>query len=222
MAIIPIEIISDPICPWCFIGYRSLQRTIALYKKTYPGGSNDEFRIEWKPYFIDEVEPAESVLINDRMARRMTQPQIDAAQTRLKRAGRAVGIEFRFGGYIGSSRLAHRVLYLAGLEGGGQGQVQCAVAERLFAYQFEMERDVSEVAVVVQAAGEGGLDGDAVREVLRGAAGMEEVEREARELREGGVQGVPHFVIGGGHHFDGAGDMGEFFEAFVAARGGVE
>lgn len=48
----------------CFIGYRSLQRTIALYKKTYPGGSKDEFQIVWKPYFIDQVAPEESVLVN--------------------------------------------------------------------------------------------------------------------------------------------------------------
>ncbi|KAL4917368.1 hypothetical protein BDW62DRAFT_218176 [Aspergillus aurantiobrunneus] len=216
MAIIPIKRISDPIRPWCFIGYRSLQQTMALYRKTYPGGSKDEFQIEWKPYFIDQVAPTESVLIHDRMAPRMTEAQISAAQTRLVRVGKSVGIDFRFGGFIGSSRLAHRLLYFAGLKG---SEVQCRVAEELFKAQFEMEEDVSGLDVVVQAAVRGGLEEGVVREFLDGDGGVEEVEREAREAREREtVQGVPHFVIGGHHHLDGAGDVEEFFEAFVAAR----
>ncbi|OJI99447.1 hypothetical protein ASPVEDRAFT_26261 [Aspergillus versicolor CBS 583.65] len=220
MAVIPIEIISDVICPWCFIGYRSLQRTIALYKKTYPGGSKDEFQIVWKPYFIDQVAPEESVLVNetDRMARRMTPAQITAAQTRLIRVGKSVGIAFRFGGYIGSSRLAHRVLHFA-LERGGS-EIQCAVAETLFKYQFEMEQDVSDVDVVVNAAVGSGLDESEVRAFLAGGGGVEETENEAKGSRAQ-VQGVPHFVIGEKNHLDGAGEMEEFFQAFVAARAGM-
>lgn len=151
------------------------------------------------------------------MARRMTPAQISAAQTRLIRVGKSVGIAFRFGGYIGSSRLAHRVLHLA-LERGGS-EMQCAVAETLFTYQFEREKDVSDVDVVVQAAVESsGLDESDVRAFLAGGGGVEEGETEARGSR---VQGVPHFVIGGQQHLDGAGDMEEFFQAFVAARAGM-
>ncbi|KAL3474034.1 thioredoxin-like protein [Aspergillus californicus] len=215
MAIITIEIISDAICPWCFIGYRGLEKAIAIYKKTYPGGSKDTFEITWKPYFIDQEPPAESVLIYDRMSRRMTPAQIDAAQTRLKRVGGAVGITFKFGGYIGSSRLAHRVLFLAEKEG---GEVQCHVSEILFRYQFEMEKDVSDRETVIQAAVEGGLDENKVRQFLNGNEGVQETEIEAKEVREQGIQGVPYFIIGGEHRFDGAADLGEFFEAFVAVR----
>ncbi|KAL4760995.1 uncharacterized protein BDW70DRAFT_168304 [Aspergillus foveolatus] len=216
MAVISIEIISDVICPWCFIGYRTLQRSISLYKKTYPGGSEDEFVIEWKPYFIDQVAPETSVLINDRMARRMTRSQIEAAQTRLKRIGSTVGISFKFGGYIGSSRLAHRVLHLA-LERGGC-QMQCTVADTLFQYQFEFEKDVSQMDVVVEAAGKAGMDGDLVREYLKGDAGKEEIETAERKVRERGVKGVPCLCIRAGGRVgeqvvDGAGEMEEIFEA---------
>ncbi|KAL4864902.1 hypothetical protein BDV12DRAFT_188558 [Aspergillus spectabilis] len=202
MAIIPIEIVSDAICPWCFIGYRILEHAIAMYKKTYPGGSKDVFEITWKPYFIDQVEPVESVRINDRMARRMTPAQITAAQTRLQRIGKSLGIAFKFGGYIGSSRLAHRVLYLAGRI---SSSTQCRVSESLFKSQFELEKDVSELDVVVAAAMEGGMDENVVREFLTGDEGTE-IEREAREIRDKGVKG-------------GAGEMGELFEAIVAAKG---
>jgi hypothetical protein len=66
----------------CFIGYRTLQRAIALYKKTYPGGSEDEFVIEWKPYFIDQVAPETSVLINGAHASPIlcTNPHIDTTR----------------------------------------------------------------------------------------------------------------------------------------------
>ncbi|KAL4737162.1 DSBA-like thioredoxin domain-containing protein [Aspergillus similis] len=221
MAIISVEIISDVICPWCFIGYRTLQRAIALYKKTYPGGSEDEFVIEWKPYFIDQVAPETSVLINDRMARRMTRPQIEAAQTRLKRIGNTVGISFKFGGYMGSSVLAHRVLHLA--FGRGGSQMQCMVADILFQYQFELEKDVSQMHVVVEAAVEAGMDRDVVREFLEGDGGKEEIERAERKIRERGVKGVPCFYIGAGGReevqvVDGAGDMEEIFEALIRAQ----
>ncbi|KAL4931803.1 DsbA family oxidoreductase [Aspergillus undulatus] len=244
MAVIPIEIISDVICPWCYIGYRTLQRTIALYKKTYPGGSNDEFRIVWKPYFIDLVEPEGSVLIYgkrshvsyiyyvcleteevnptmrsiDRMARRMTAAQIDAAQTRIKREGRAVGIDFQFGGSMGSSRLAHRALYFAISSETGGSEIQCRLAENLFRAQFELEKDVSHPDVAVESAVNAGLDEDNVKAFLEGGCGVKEVEIEQREVREMGVQGVPLFKIGE-ESLDGAAGMEEFFEAFVKARG---
>ncbi|KAL4993919.1 hypothetical protein BDV10DRAFT_199157 [Aspergillus recurvatus] len=223
MAIISIKIISDVICPWCYIGYRTLQRAIALYKKTYPGGSEDDFAIEWKPYFIDPVAPETSELISDRMARRMTPSQIEAAQTRLKRVGNTVGISFKFGGYMGSSGFAHRALYLAFDRGGSH--MQCVVAESLFKYQFERQRDVSQMHVVVEAAVEAGMDGDIVREFLEGDGGKEEIGREGQKARERGVKGVPCFCIGNGvkgeggvQVVDGAGDMEEFFGAFVRAR----
>ncbi|KAL2846180.1 thioredoxin-like protein [Aspergillus pseudoustus] len=218
MAVIPIEIISDPICPWCYIGYRTLQRAISLYQKTYPDGSRDTFAISWKPYFIDRVEPEGSVLVHDRMSRRMTGSQITATQTRLKRAGRGVGIDFAFGGYIGSSRLAHRLLYFAGREE-GNAQTQCRLAEVLFRYQFELERDISQLDVVVAAAVEVGIGKEAVEGFLVGDEGIREVAEEARQAREErAVSGVPYFVIAGEKSFDGAGDLSEFFEAFVAAR----
>ncbi|KAL3442955.1 thioredoxin-like protein [Aspergillus insuetus] len=220
MAIIPIEILSDPICPWCYIGYRTLQRAMTLYQKTYPGGSRDTFDIIWKPYFIDEVEPDESVLIHDRMARRMTPSQIEAAQMRLVRSGNPLGINFSFGGYMGSSRLAHRVLFFAARIGGSE--TQCRVAETIFRYQFELEKDTSQLNVVVSAAVESGIEEWIVKEFLAGSGGVEEIEHEAWTYRERlnaeGVSGVPCFVIGGEVRFEGVGDWEEFFGAFVAAR----
>ncbi|PGH08708.1 hypothetical protein AJ79_05899 [Helicocarpus griseus UAMH5409] len=223
MAVIKIDIISDVICPWCFIGYRDLQGAISLYQKTYPGGSKDEFEITWKPYFLDQEAPKESMLIQDRMLRRMTPQMVEAAQTRLKRVGAALGIKFKFGGYIGSSRPSHVLLHTVGAERGSQ--MQCRVAETLFQYQFEREEDVSCLETVVRAATEAGLAEKEVREWLAGEGageGVREViEEEGKRIREGGeVQGVPLYVIGGKLHVDGAVGVGEFFEKFVQVRDG--
>ncbi|RHZ46700.1 DsbA family oxidoreductase [Aspergillus thermomutatus] len=243
MAIIEIEIVSDVICPWCYIASRNLQKAITLYKKTYPDGSNDSFSITWTPYFIDQVPPAESILVQgmsasatrtphhtipswkrdklsvieiDRMLRRMTPEQVSAAQTRLKRVGAASGIQFKFGGYVGSSRLAHRLLHLVKEKKGGE--VQDRLAEMLFHYQFEREADVSEEDVVVEAGGRVGLGEEEVRGWLATDEGVEEIEEQGRQARDAGVQGVPHIIVGGQHHFDGALDVSEFFEAVVLAR----
>ncbi|KNG83029.1 hypothetical protein ANOM_008257 [Aspergillus nomiae NRRL 13137] len=208
MALIKIEIISDAICPWCYIGYRNLQKAISLYQETSPGGSNDTIEVWWRPYFLDQEPPKESIFIQDRMLRRMDPKMVAAAQTRLKRVGADAGIRFRFGGYIGSFRLAHQLLHMAAREG---SELQCWVSELLFHYQFEEEADISQLGTVIAVGVQAGL-----REWIASGAGIAEMEAEAKKARADGVTGVPHFVIGGKHHMEGAVDMSQLFQAFVA------
>jgi predicted DsbA family dithiol-disulfide isomerase len=152
----------------------------------------------------------------------MTPPQIEAAQARLIRTGKSLGINFAFGGYLGSSRLAHRVLFLAATIRGSE--TQCRVAEGLFRHQFELEKDISNLDVVVSAAVEAGIEEGVVKEFLAGSGGVEEIEHEAwaarERMKEQGVSGVPCFVFGGEVRFEGVGDWEEFFGAFAAAREG--
>ncbi|KAL4897985.1 thioredoxin-like protein [Aspergillus ambiguus] len=218
MPVIPILIISDPICPWCYIGYRTLQRAITIYQKTYPGGSRDQITITWKPYFIDQDPPECPELVNDRMLRRMQDPrQVAAAQSRLQRAAITMGIQLKFGGYIGSSRQAHRLLHIVGEEKGCESQ--CQLAEKLFHAQFEREEDVSEREVLLSAAVQAGVELEQAQTWLddenRGLVDMERVQRDMRA--QGTIHGVPHFVIGD-RHLEGAMDMEELMEALIAAK----
>jgi predicted DsbA family dithiol-disulfide isomerase len=102
--------------------------------------------------------------------------------------------------------------------------MQCRVADTLFHYQFELQRDISQLDIVVSAAVEAGIEEGIVKEILAGSGSVEEIEHEARtsrkRLKEQGVSGVPCFVIGGEVRFEGVGDWEEFFAAFVAAREG--
>ncbi|KKZ64171.1 hypothetical protein EMCG_01519 [[Emmonsia] crescens] len=220
MAVITIDIISDAICPWCFIGYRDLQKAISLYQKTYPGGSKDEFQLLWKPYFIDQKPPKESILIQDRMLRKMGPRMTEGAQARLKRVGAAMGISFKFGGYMGSSRLAHVLLHITGAEKGFL--MQGKVSEILFQYQFEREEDISCIDTLVRAAVEVGLEEEEVKGWLAGEGnGVRAIiEEQGKKAREEGVQGVPHYIIGGNYHIDGAVDVAEFFEKVVEVKEG--
>jgi predicted DsbA family dithiol-disulfide isomerase len=97
------------------------------------------------------------------------------------------------------------------------------VADILFQDQFEFEKDVSQIHVVVEAAERAGMDGDVVREYLEGDGGKEEIEMTERKVRERGVKGVPCFCIGVGGRVgeqvvDGAGEIEEIFEALVRAQ----
>jgi predicted DsbA family dithiol-disulfide isomerase len=151
------------------------------------------------------------------MLRRMDPKQVQAAQTRLKRAGAEMGLSVKLGGYIGSSRLAHRLLFMAEKEK-GPGK-QCEVAELLFHHQFEREADTSKLDVVIAAGVQAGFHEDEVRDWLEESnAGRLETEKEAKEVRAAGVTGVPHFVIGETRHLDGVVDLSEFFQAFIEAR----
>jgi len=57
MTIFNITIVSDTVCPWCYIGYRRLQKAILLFQKTYPGGSTDTFSVVWKPFYLNPDAP---------------------------------------------------------------------------------------------------------------------------------------------------------------------
>jgi predicted DsbA family dithiol-disulfide isomerase len=147
----------------------------------------------------------------------MDPKMVDAAQTRLKRVGAGVGIHFKFGGYIGSSRLAHQLLYMAARQ---SSELQCTVSELLFHYQFEKEADISQLDTVVEVGVQARLREEDVREWLAGDVGVTELGDEAKKARADGVKGVPHFVIGGRYHLEGAVDISELFEAFVKVREG--
>lgn len=75
MTVFHIQIISDPVCPWCYIGYRRFAKARELYQKTYPSGSKDTFNVEWKPYYLNPDAPLESVLIQGTVVPLRTSPQ---------------------------------------------------------------------------------------------------------------------------------------------------
>ena len=137
-------------------------------------------------------------------------------QARLQRIGAQEGIAFQFGGVIGSTRPAHRLLHVVHEASGVEAQNR--VSEALFAAHFEQERDITDPATLVGIAEAAGLDGPAIRESLSNAEVAASVDEQAASAREAGLVGVPHFTIAGTDHVDGAGDVQDLYEAFVRVK----
>ncbi|KAI0097698.1 thioredoxin-like protein [Nemania sp. FL0031] len=125
-----ITIVSDPVCPWCYIGKKRLDRAIALYKKVYPNGRDDTFTVTWKAYYLDPSAPTRRISWDERSLQKIvsskskpsskdapsinpTDQDKDAVQQlkhRLTKIGGQEGISFTFGGKIGNTRSAHRAI----------------------------------------------------------------------------------------------------------------
>ncbi|PWY76056.1 thioredoxin-like protein [Aspergillus sclerotioniger CBS 115572] len=231
MTVIPIAITSDPVCPWCYIGYRRLTKAIRLYQRTYPNGSQDTIHITWKPYFLDPDAPIQSIPYIDRMTQKLGAEKVAPSQAHLQRLGVPDGIRFRFGGRIGNTLRAHQVILLCERVDIEKGtDYTTGVVEGLFRKHFEEEADITDVETLVGIVGEvsrgDGLEEGRVRRWLENGEGVEEIQEMAERARKEGIRGVPWFRIGGEGDggrvvtLNGAQDVEEFFQALIAYKEG--
>jgi predicted DsbA family dithiol-disulfide isomerase len=192
-----IDIVSDAICPWCYIGKRQLERALAMLE---PEGLH--FSVHWNPFQLNPDMPKEG---RDRAAYRAMKfgsaeksRQIDE---RVGGAAAGVGLAFRQDLMLRTPNTldAHRLIWLAGKEG-----VQDAVVEALFAAYFSHGRDIGEFAVLADCAAEAGMNREAVAEFLAGDVATQEMLAADRSAREAGVNGVPSFFLDGYGMFSGA------------------
>lgn len=192
-----LDIISDVVCPWCYLGAANLLRAIETHGGAHP------FALRWHPYQLDPSLPPEGV---DRAAylRAKFGPDlagIDAAHARLQAMGAAVGISYRFDRIARTPNTldAHRLIRWAQPEG-----LQTRTAMILFSRYFERGEDISDPAVLAAAAGEAGLDPAAIARLLSGDSDRETVAAEVRAATDMGVTGVPTFLLAGSRAIAGA------------------
>ncbi|KAI1825761.1 thioredoxin-like protein [Xylaria intraflava] len=221
-----IDVVSDPVCPWCYIGKKRLEKAIALYQKVYPGGRSDTFQTNWTAYYLDPKAPAKGIPYRERFLQKLASKTSEAdggdqagraAQLtdRLASIGRQEGIVFSFAGKIGSTRSAHRAIAYSRTEAGPGAQDAFVTA--LFAAYFEGDADITSYADLASVAETAGLDGAAMRAWLDSGAGGAEVDAEDAAARAAGLRGVPCFTVLG-RRVDGAGDVQDFMDAFVAVK----
>ncbi|MGZ6007535.1 MAG: DsbA family oxidoreductase [Rhizomicrobium sp.] len=181
-----IDIVSDTVCPWCFIGKRRIGRAMAMRP-------NVNFDVFWRPYRLDPTIPREGV---DRRAYLKAKfgdsPRSSAMGDAIRSEGAGEGIEFAFDKIAKTPNTldSHRLVRWAA----GAG-VQDDMVERLFQAYFIDGRDVGDPAVLSAIATEAGMDGDLVATLLAGDADLAEVEREAGLASEMGITGVPTFIF---------------------------
>lgn len=186
---ISIDIVSDVVCPWCYVGQKRLEEAMALAPEI-------GVDLRWRPYQLDPTIPPEGHDRDSYMKAKFGDGgRLEEMQVRLEETGRDVGIVFHFADITRSPNTldAHRVIRWAASTGGQN--VQSAVAKRLFQFYFEEGRDVGDRAVLIEAARECGMDATLVETLLAAGADTDEVKAEIDTARRMGVTGVPCFLF---------------------------
>jgi len=183
-----IDVISDTVCPWCFIGKRRLMRAMALRPHI-------AFDVKWRPYRLDPTIPKGGM---DRQAYMRTKfgddpMKIVEMYKQIAAEGAKDGIEFDFAAIKRRPDTldSHRLIRWAEAAG-----VQDEVVERLFIAYFENGEDIGDVRVLADIADLCGMDGVEVAQMLESDADAALVEREDQIAHEMGVTGVPAMIFG--------------------------
>ncbi len=182
-----IDVISDTVCPWCYIGKRRLARALEMRPEI-------EFDIQWRPYQLDPNVPREGV---DRAAYMKAKfgegPRVSAMGDALKAEGLREGIPFAFDKIERRPNTldSHRLIRWAAAAG-----IQDTVVERLFAAYFLEGRDIGDPAVLEFLAADAGMDPPSRSRIcFWGDTDLAAVERETKLAGEMGITGVPTFIF---------------------------
>jgi len=189
-----IDIYSDLICPWCFIGKRRLDEVLSS-----PAGEGVE--IAWRPFQLYPGLPKEGVDRAEFFKVRYG-PDADPAKTpgRIREEARSVGIEFNYAAVerVPNTLAGHRLLEKC------VGDRQHVLAEALFQAYFCDGQDVGDLDVLADVAGSVGFDRDEMKAFLAGGEGENEVLELIAAARDDGMAGVPCFVLAGRFSIPGA------------------
>jgi predicted DsbA family dithiol-disulfide isomerase len=205
-----LDIISDAICPWCYIGKRQVERALPLLAE-----EGLDFTVHWHAFQLNPDMPVAGVDRREyRLAKFGSPERLLEMDKRMTEAAAGVGLAFRTDlmRRTPNTVAAHRVIWLAERHG-----VQDAVVEALFRGYFIEGADIGDAATLVDIAAGAGLDRDAVTAMLAGDEGRSEVLSEDAMARRSGLDGVPTFTMAGHVLFSGAVPADAMAEAFGKA-----
>ena len=216
---ITVDVVSDVVCPWCFIGQKRLDKAIAA--------ADVEVHVRWRPFQLDPTIPPGGMDRRQYMLSKFgSEERIQQIHARIEPLGEAEGIHFAFGAIkVAANTLdAHRVIRWAGAAG---EDVQNRLVRRLFQLNFEEGANIGDHAVLVKAAGEAGMDASVVETLLPTDADVEAVRNEITTASRMGITGVPCFLLEGKYAVMGAQDADTLADAIrqvaqAKARGKLE
>jgi predicted DsbA family dithiol-disulfide isomerase len=203
---ITVDVVSDAVCPWCFVGQKRLDKAVASLPDI-------DVSINWRPFQLDPTIPPEGKDRKEYMRAKFGDgDRLHQIHARLEETGRAEGIAFDFDAIkISPNTLdAHRLIRWAA---GSGGDVQGRVARRLFKLYFEEGKNIGDHEVLIEAAGESGMDAAVARALLATDADKAEVRTEIETAGRMGITGVPCFLIEGRYAVMGAQDTAALAEA---------
>ena len=192
---IKLDIFSDPVCPWCYLGKANLDRALEAHP-------DHPFQIEWHPFQLNpDMEPAGVDKQAYLLARFGSQAQLDAIHQRFRDIAKANGVRMDpdTPKRIPNTLNAHRLIHWAGLE----GRQSLVVAAVMRAYWVE-GRDIGNPAVLADIAAGSGMDRAVVERLLASDADRDTVTAREAHARSRGVSAVPTFLIAGQYVVSGA------------------
>lgn len=180
-----IDVVSDVVCPWCYLGKKRLERALAE--------EDEAIQVRWRPYQLDPTIPAGGLDRQTYMRNKFGDDgRLEQVHERLRAFGAEEGISYAFDKIERSPNTldAHRLIRWAA----GAG-AQDAVVEKLFSLYFEKGRDIGDRKLLVEIAAEVGMDSGEVERRLAEGTDEKEVRQEIAQAQSLGVTGVPFFIF---------------------------
>jgi len=203
-----VEIWSDLVCPWCYLGKRRFETALAVFPR------GDKVEVVHRSFQLDpSIAKGVTVRTRDMLMRkyRMTESQVIASQARLEELAAVEGLEYHLAeSHTGNTLDAHRLVHLGREQG-----IQDAVIERLYRAHFTENRSLFDRASLTTLGNEAGLQG--VDGLLDSHRYEDAVATDHHQAHELGANGVPFFVLGGRYGVSGAQSVEVFAEALTRA-----
>ena len=207
--IMKIDIISDTVCPWCFIGKRRLERAIAMRPEMVP-------EVNWYPFQLNPEIPEEGIerelYLNLKFGGMERATEIYRA---VGEASTSENLDFNLNAIkrMPNSFKSHRLLHFSKIKGAQQ-----TVAENIFRSYFFHGTDIGSIESLMEIAKDSGLDPKQVRYYLESDEGLDLVRNQEIKSRKLGVSGVPCFVVADEYAISGAQEPEVFLQVFDAAN----
>jgi predicted DsbA family dithiol-disulfide isomerase len=206
-----IDIWSDLVCPWCYLGKRRLEKALASFE------GRGDVTIAHRSFQLDPTRPKGETTSRRTMLMskyRLTEDRVREMDHNMETMAAAEGLEYHLTekGQSGNTLDAHRLVHLA-----ASHDREDQMLERLYKAYFTEQRSVFNVESLVSLAVEEGLDATEVREALESDRYVDAIRRDLEEARMLGVTGVPFFVIDGRYGISGAQATEVFTRALVMA-----
>lgn len=208
--VLKIQIISDNICPFCYIGKKKIEAAVSRLPKDV------RVQYEWMPFELDPTLPTTSIDKLTRYRQKFGAQRVESMLSVMTAHGKAWGINFNYGGNMGNTINSHRLVEFSKTPAGGNGAHTDALINALFASYFENRGDIASEDMLVAAALQAKLPASEaeLRSFLRSDALRAEVHREVRAAQAAEITGVPHFVINGKTSVSGAQEPETFLAIF--------
>ena len=190
-----IDVVSDVVCPWCFIGKHRLEKALALKPDI-------AVEVRWRPFFLNDWIPREGISREQYLTTKFGSPErYKGIAQRVTAAAAAEGLVYAADKVKRQPNTldCHRLIRWA--EGIGKA---AAMKQRLMDLYFTQGADLTDRETLVQAAADLGLDAGSVRTQLASDQDVAQVEQDAQSAKEAGIEGVPCFIFGGKFAISGA------------------